>query len=85
MKDGAIAVCTSIYFELCCLIVDETCFPAHPAERFVPNGEVTVKLTKVCSLLRDVPGKHHQSRAELGPRPTWVVRMVTGVALGSGR
>ena len=42
-------LCASIYFELCCLIVDETFFPAHPAERFALNGEVKVVLTKVCS------------------------------------
>ena len=35
--------------------------------------------------LEDVSGRHHQSRAELGPMPTWVVRMVAGVVLGSGR
>ena len=29
--------------------------------------------------------RHHRSRAELGPMLTWVVRMVAGVALGSGR
>ena len=29
--------------------------------------------------------RHHQSRAELGPMPTWVVRMVAGEFLGSGR
>ena len=34
---------------------------------------------------KDVSGRHHQSRAELGPMPMWVVRMVTGVVLGSTR
>ena len=28
---------------------------------------------------------YHQSRAELGPMPSWVVWMVTGESLGSGR
>ena len=88
MKDEAIAVCTSIYVELCCLIVGEN-FPAHPAERFVLNGKVKVMLTKVCSLQsRGVSGRHHKGRAELGPMPTWVVRMVAefprGVAGGRG-
>ena len=61
-------------------------FPAHPAERFVQgakwegDGEVDQGVFTM-----DVSGKHHQSRAELGPMPTWVVRMVTGVVLGSGR
>ena len=34
VTDEAIAGCASIYFELCCLIVDETFFLVHPAERF---------------------------------------------------
>ena len=34
---------------------------------------------------KDVSERHHPSRAELGPMPTWVVRMVTGRVLGSGR
>ena len=34
---------------------------------------------------KDVPERHHPSRVELGPMPTWVVRMVTGRVLGSGR
>ena len=58
------------------------------------NGKVKVLLTTVCSLSfavvrwqtrKCVSGRHHQSRAELGPMPTWVVRMVAGVVLGSGR
>ena len=28
---------------------------------------------------------YHQSRTELGPMPSWVVWMVTGESLGSGR
>ena len=57
------------------------------------NGKVKVMLTQVCSLrvccretalAKGVSGRHHQSRAELGPMPTWVVRMVTGRVLGSG-
>ena len=38
MKDVAAAV-VRIYFELCCLIVGETFFPAHPAERFCAKWE----------------------------------------------
>ena len=34
---------------------------------------------------RFVSGRHHPSRVELGPMPTWVVRMVARVVLGSGR
>ena len=38
---------------------------------------------------RFVSGRHHPSRVELGPMPTWVVRMVNGVSirvvLGSDR
>ena len=34
---------------------------------------------------KDVSERHHPSRAELGPMPTWVVRMVTGRVPGSGR
>ena len=59
MKDEAVAVYTSIYFELCCLIVGKTFFLAHPAERFVLNGEVKVMLITMCSIksvqLRDGP------------------------------
>ena len=33
VKDLAAAVCTYICFELCCLIVGESFFPAYPAER----------------------------------------------------
>ena len=33
MYTVAATVCTSICFELCCLIVGESFFPAHPAER----------------------------------------------------
>ena len=29
--------------------------------------------------------RHHQNRAELGPMPSWVVWMVAGEFLGSGR
>ena len=56
------------------------------------NGKVEVLLTAVCSLSfavvrwptgKCVSGRHHQIRAELGPMPTWVVRMVAGVVLGS--
>ena len=34
---------------------------------------------------KDIYGRYHQSRAELGLMPTWVVRMVTGDSLGSDR
>ena len=37
-KDKAAAV-VRIYFELCCLIVGETFFPAQPAERFCAKWE----------------------------------------------
>ena len=60
------------------------------------NGKVKVMLITVCSLksvqssdgTRErtyVSGRHHLSRAELGPMPTWVVRIVAGVVVGSGR
>ena len=32
-----------------------------------------------------VSRRHHPGRVELGPMPTWVVRMVAGVVLGSSR
>ena len=35
----AATVGTYIYFELCCLIVDETFFLVHPAERFCAKWE----------------------------------------------
>ena len=44
VKDVAIAGCTSICFELCCLIVGESLFPAYPAERCALNGKVKVML-----------------------------------------
>ena len=92
MKNVAATVCASIYFELCCHIVGEF-FPAHPAERFVLNGKVKVinvdqgVFATECVVERrpsrkDVSGRHHQSRAELGPMPTWVVRMVAELSWG---
>ena len=99
MRYVAAAGSLCIYFKLCCLVVGDF-FPVHPAERFALNGKVKVMLTKVCSLSsvlsRDGPrkrayttsGRHHQGRAELGPMPTWVVRMVAGLSwevAGTGR
>ena len=49
------------------------------------NGEVKVMLTKVNQgVFARAYLEDHQSRAELGPMPTWVIRMVTGRVLGSG-
>ena len=69
-------------------------FPAHPAERFCAKwegeGDVDYDVfAKECIVERrhsgkDVSERHHPSRAELGPMPPWVVRMVTGRVLGSG-
>ena len=90
VKDVAAAV-VRIYFELCCLIVGETFFQPTQLSGFVLNGKVKVMLITICSLKsvqsreerrhsgKDVSRRHHQSRAELGPMPTWVVRMVAGV------
>ena len=52
----AAAVCTSICFELCRLIVGESFFPAHPAERCAlhVNGKVKVMLLTMCSQLISV-------------------------------
>ena len=72
VKDAAIAGCTSICFELCCLIVGESFFPAYPAERCALNGKVRVMLLTMYSQLvsctrlhseKDVSETHHQSRA----------------------
>ena len=74
VKDVAIAGCTSICFELCCLIVGESFFPAYmyPAERCALNGKVKVMLLTMCSQLmsctrlhseKDVSETQHQRRA----------------------
>ena len=54
VKDAAIAGCTSICFELCCLILGESFFPAYPAERCALNGKVKVMLLTMCSQLKSV-------------------------------
>ena len=86
-------LCTYLYFELRCFIVGEFFFPAYPAERCALNGKVKVMVLTMCSQLmsctrlhseKDISETQYQSRAELGPMPTWVVRMVTGRVLGSG-
>ena len=76
VKDVA-AAAVRIYFELCCLIVGEIVFPAHPAERFCAKwegeGDVDYDMfAKECTVERrhsgkDVPERHHLSRAELEP------------------
>ena len=72
VKNVAATVCASIYFELCCLIVGESFFPAYPAERCALNGKVKVMLLTMCSQLmsctrlhseKDVSETQHQSRA----------------------
>ena len=72
VKDVAAAACTSICFELCCLIVGESFFPAHPAERCALNGKVKVMLLTMCSQLmsctrlhseKDTSETQYQSRA----------------------
>ena len=51
VKDVAAAGCTSICFELCCLIVGESFFPAYPAERSALNVDVaSINLDKALSL-----------------------------------
>ena len=70
-------------------------FPAYPAERCVLNGKVNFKVVLwlsvyicvMCSwtLRQSAFVRHHQNRAELGPMPSWVVWMVAGEFLGSGR
>ena len=97
VKNVATAV-VRIYFELCCLIVGETFSQPTQLSGFVlfkweGEGDVDYDMFaiifKECTVERrhsgkDVSERHHPSRVELEPMPTWVVRMVTGRVLGSG-
>ena len=77
-------------FELCCLIVGEF-FSSLPSwavcaewegdggvERFLRSCAVKMVIND-----GGVHLTYHQSRAELGPMPSWVVWMVTGESLVS--
>ena len=91
----------STYFELCCAVsLSVKLFSSPPSSavcaEWEGEGDVDYGVfAKECAVERrhsdgkgriwETTGRHHQSRAELGPMPTWVVRMVAGVVLGSGR